>query len=73
MKDISKIVLSARTKSLMSQSQYAMKLGIHQTTLSKIENGKRNLPKKCVLKIAVDLNMKSNKIIEAWGRFSYEK
>ena len=54
----------------MSQREFADFMDIDQANVSRIENGKRNLPKDKIGYIAGELELNFNDVSRAWLKFS---
>jgi transcriptional regulator with XRE-family HTH domain len=62
--------LRARKSLFMSQREFADYMQIDQANVSRIENGKRNLPKDKIQYIAGELGLEFVIVSKAWLRFS---
>lgn len=61
--DIGKIIKKERTKQGMQQKEFADKLGIHKSTLSKYESGQRKIPMEDIGEMANVLGMSVEELL----------
>lgn len=61
--DIGKVVKRTRERMNLKQNEFAEKLGIHKSTLSKYESGKRKIPLEDIGKMADVLNISPEELL----------